>query len=261
MGNLRQCKVSRVVLDLDQTLIHALSGREMPANAAELSERLVDVPLMTLDFKIAVRKGATRLIETLRRLRISLAFGTCNLFAREILAHIAGESPAWRDIPVHVFESRQHGSKSLDELDHCTQGAPHGADAAAGGGAAGGGGGHAHGHTLIFDDQPGAWCEHDRKHCFQVPSLQSLHPRAAQSLEPREEDGLGMAASGSGASTTASQPLTAGSRSARIRAFQVRPYYVDRALSQDEVVLEHGCLDEVGREDDVARRGTYGSGL
>ena len=53
----------RLVLDLDQTLIHALDQSECPANAKEIADCVVPVCHNGLEFDVAVRRGATRLVQ------------------------------------------------------------------------------------------------------------------------------------------------------------------------------------------------------
>ena len=136
----------RLVLDLDQTLIHALDQSECPANAKEIADCVVPVCHNGLEFNVAVRRGATRLVQQWKARRdVDLCIGTSNLLAREILTAVSSAQPAWNDIPLHIFASRERGAKSLGELESRL-----------------GGERLAEGRTIIIDDQPLAWAERDR---------------------------------------------------------------------------------------------------
>ena len=100
----------RLVLDLDQTLIHALDQSECPANAKEIADCVVPVCHNGLEFNVAVRRGATRLVQQWKARRdVDLCIGTSNLLAREILTAVSSAQPAWNDIPLHIFASRERG--------------------------------------------------------------------------------------------------------------------------------------------------------
>lgn len=142
----------RLVLDLDQTLIHALDQSECPANAKEIADCVVPVCHNGLEFNVAVRRGATRLVQQWKARRdVDLCIGTSNLLAREILTAVSSAQPAWNDIPLHIFASRERGAKSLGELESRL-----------------GGKRLAEGRTIIIDDQPLAWAERDRPSVLAV---------------------------------------------------------------------------------------------
>ena len=163
----------RVVLDLDQTLIHMMRGSEMPATASEIAEALVYMG----PHAIAVRPGAGALIDGLLATGVvDVSVTTLNLEGAEAVRAI-GRSAApyarsWAGLDVTVVSgeerTRRGGreSKVLESGARCYE--PDTTTVAPG-------------MLCILDDQPEAWKPLLR------PFVAKIEPyRVDQPIETRE---------------------------------------------------------------------------
>ena len=91
-----------IVIDLDHTLIHAVSPEEYPAHRF-VAERVVHVEVGEHAFHVFVREGATALLELLSAGGAEVRLATQNLYGLSIVARVARECGAiWARVPVAV---------------------------------------------------------------------------------------------------------------------------------------------------------------
>ncbi|KAK7238918.1 hypothetical protein SO694_00026158 [Aureococcus anophagefferens] len=108
------------VFDLDHTLLHMLKEEDMPAEVGDVTEDVVGFSYQGVDYSIALRVGTTSLV----------------------VEAIADRCDVFKDIPVHVIESRDKGGKSLKDL------------------------GLSRPRVVIFDDSINAWVAEDQEFVF-----------------------------------------------------------------------------------------------
>ncbi|KAH8068160.1 proteasome-activating ATPase [Aureococcus anophagefferens] len=158
------------VFDLDHTLLHMLKEEDMPAEVGDVTEDVVGFSYQGVDYSIALRVGTTSLVSELQKKGIDVAVATCNLLgtrrgpespdtpaararppapapfptrpAPQVVEAIADRCDVFKDIPVHVIESRDKGGKSLKDL------------------------GLSRPRVVIFDDSINAWVAEDQEFVF-----------------------------------------------------------------------------------------------
>ncbi|KAH8056087.1 hypothetical protein JL721_10050 [Aureococcus anophagefferens] len=159
------------VFDLDHTLLHMLKEEDMPAEVGDVTEDVVGFSYQGVDYSIALRVGTTSLVSELQKKGIDVAVATCNLLgdqartgvpptprpprarppapapfptrpAPKVVEAIADRCDVFKDIPVHVIESRDKGGKSLKDL------------------------GLSRPRVVIFDDSINAWVAEDQEFVF-----------------------------------------------------------------------------------------------
>jgi|Transcript_8819 hypothetical protein len=130
------------VFDLDHTLLHMLKEEDMPAEVGDVTEDVVGFSYQGVDYSIALRVGTTSLVSELQKKGIDVAVATCNLLGDQVVEAIADRCDVFKDIPVHVIESRDKGGKSLKDL------------------------GLSRPRVVIFDDSINAWVAEDQEFVF-----------------------------------------------------------------------------------------------
>ncbi len=181
-----------VLLDLDHTLIHMLPRHDFPHHCAAhgLADAVVDLDpdpdatgglVDTQRHRIAVRVGATALLEALVQAKLAVKVVTCNLFGHRIVEKIGAScGPPWAALRVVVVTSREPGAKSIRGALEATgtasleEGEERLAD-------------FAPDRIAILDDAPEAWCADDLVFVTRVPryDVQQKHNQGQLESEQR----------------------------------------------------------------------------
>ena len=181
-----------VLLDLDHTLIHMLPRHDFPHHCAAhgLADNVVDLDpdpdataglVDTQRHRIAVRVGATALLEALVRAKFAVKVVTCNLFGHRIVEKIGAScGPPWASLHVVVITSREAGAKSVRGALEATGNAAleEGEERLAD---------FAPDRIAILDDAPEAWCADDVAFVTRVPryNVQQKHNQGQLESEQR----------------------------------------------------------------------------
>jgi hypothetical protein len=188
-----------------------LSASQFPAEARAVAEHAFSLsagaqtPGTPRTFCVAVRRGATALLEACRDAGIEVRVLTANMLGREVVNGIARTLPPalgalWRSLPVAVVgHDEGQGAKTLARAGVSTELRPAPHDALGDGGSprgeeipkcAGGDDGARAGQSntfprrtvVVFDDDPLAWNEGERHFVWKVKRYDLLRPMGEDAL-------------------------------------------------------------------------------